>query len=276
MDVNQLIQDYKQGKIDGITLKDYETQGLITKTDRRKVAKQAKESSSKSKDSHVIKDKKNDQIDDKKVSTQQKKTRIIVNDEVKDSGDESDDKIDKKHRPRNPGRHSTCLLCRMEGHLAKYCRLNRGNEQISLNICFNCGSTEHILRDCKESKADSNLKFAKCFICKNIGHISKDCPENPNGLYPNGGCCHICQLKTHFSRDCPSRKARASTNNEKRKGICKPLSSFNNLSDDAIINDEEYFEKVDIDSADEDGESKALESKKKRKFTKYYSKPKSK
>lgn len=126
-----------------------------------------------------------------------KKRKRIGFNKVKVVVDETTTGIDKKNPNHKPGRNSICLFCRQEGHLAKFCRLNKSKEN-KLNICFNCGSSDHILRNCTKAKSDS-LSFATCFICSNIGHLSKDCPENPNGLFPNGGCCHICQVSNIMS-----------------------------------------------------------------------------
>lgn len=178
--ISLMIKDYQSGKLTGNDLAQMVLSGEITKTDRRKITKQAKKSTKSS-----------------TPNTTEKKPKEKL---TKEERNEKFKKIFEEKREKEKSKTMICLGCRKRGHVFKNCPLAKSN----IGICFNCGLNTHTLKDCPSPRG-SKLKFAHCFICSKSGHIAKDCPENANGLYPNGGCCHICLQKTHLVRDCPQR-----------------------------------------------------------------------
>lgn len=194
MDLDQYVEKVRACLLSGHDLAKMVEDGLLSKTERRKIAKLAQ----------------------KEELTERQKLRLAVKEK------KALPKITKEDRKRKFGKDldserehdeanfTICLGCRKRGHFVKDCpklaMIPNTAPVEAPEVCFNCGSPDHTLKSCtKARESRSSLKFANCFICKQQGHIARDCPENPNGLYPNGGCCHICLQKTHLVRDCPER-----------------------------------------------------------------------
>lgn len=64
-----------------------------------------------------------------------------------------------------------CHKCNNTGHLARACKVNKGNIQDMR--CFKCNGRGHIAKFCK--KEDATGGTTKCNICKKSNHAEKDC-----------------------------------------------------------------------------------------------------
>lgn len=64
-----------------------------------------------------------------------------------------------------------CYKCNNGGHLAKACKINKGN--IQEIHCFKCNGQGHMAKFCK--KEDNSGGAIKCRICKKNNHSEKDC-----------------------------------------------------------------------------------------------------
>lgn len=186
-----ILKSLQNGEISTSELASYQSEGKITKSERRNILKQFKKLST--------------------LSARQVQRREV---KVKKSLPKLS-KVDRyqkyvvgaieEERKQHASNRTICLGCRKRGHFLKDCPNTQTNTLKEAEICFNCGSSDHPLRRCPHPRDGDKLPFAKCFVCKKTGHISKECPENANGLYPKGGCCHICFQKTHLVKDCPER-----------------------------------------------------------------------
>jgi len=203
MDLTALISDYKNGKLTGKDLATLQTEGKISKSERRSIVKKASKDSSSSSSSSASaaggelseRQKLRLMVKEKKAQPKQK-----LSQEERDAKFSLGEKLERD-RLREEANFVICLGCRKRGHFLKDCP-----KKAAVEVCYNCGEANHALRDCPKPRSkDGSLRFASCFVCKQKGHITKDCPQNPNGLYPKGGCCHICLQKTHFVKDCPER-----------------------------------------------------------------------
>lgn len=262
------ITKMRNKSITGADLARYVDEGLISKSDRRKITKK----------SSVI----------PPILTERQKLRLEVKEKKslpKLTAEERRQKFlnmtVENEREKEQSRYAICLGCRKKGHLLKNCpygsvsssfpsssftpsysnnRYDARNE-----ICFNCGSNEHSLRACPDPRKPGYLPFASCFICKGTGHIARDCPENPNGLYPQGGCCHICLQKTHLVKDCPERteedkeeyrKRRQRRDEEENGPRIDGLLSEANTGADELTDMVLYKGDDDNDNGDDDDDDK--------------------
>lgn len=62
-----------------------------------------------------------------------------------------------------------CHKCNNTGHLAKACKVNKGNNQETK--CFKCNGRGHIAKFCK--KEDNSGRTVRCNICKKNNHIKR-------------------------------------------------------------------------------------------------------
>jgi hypothetical protein len=186
----------------------------LSKTERRRLAKQAKKAK-------LITEKEANMTDRQKLRVAIKEKKVLPKLSREDRNKKYQEELVEKPREQAAAKNLYCLNCKRKGHLFKDCPVaaqtnsgdTRNEVSVPMNkqICYNCGSHDHALRTCKAPRhPDGKLPFASCFICKGTGHISKDCKENPNGLYPKGGGCLICSSKFHFAKDCPEKKAQIS------------------------------------------------------------------
>ncbi len=211
---------YNAGTTSGAELAQLEKDGLISKSDRRKIIKLA----AKLAEAKELTPRQKLRLEVKQKKAQPRKR--LTDEERRAKFGDLDQKIEDRYQ--SAASHVICLGCRKKGHYLKDCPSakaglfdgSRGNvSSTTLNvtsssgnggsgglICFNCGSTEHALRACQVPRDPKGvLKFASCFVCKKTGHLSRDCPNNLNGIYAKGGCCHICRQTDHLVKDCPQR-----------------------------------------------------------------------
>lgn len=71
-----------------------------------------------------------------------------------------------------------CYKCNNGGHLAKACKINKGNNQEI--HCLKCNGRGHIARFCK--KEENSGGTVKCSICKKNNHLEKDCYFRKNKM----------------------------------------------------------------------------------------------
>lgn len=197
--IERYVKLYRKGEIDGYKLSELESNGEITKTQRRKIIKLS------SKEEKTLSERQKLRLEVKEKKSRPKLTKEERKKKFQSAA------LDEE-REDNKSKFIFCLGCRKKGHLLKNCP----EAKKDVGICFNCGSSGHALRACPKPRGPT-LKYAKCFVCGGAGHISRECPENANGLYPRGGCCHICLQKTHLVKDCPERTEEDAAKYQKRK-----------------------------------------------------------
>lgn len=258
MDLDQYVEKVKTSQMNGHDLANMVKEGLLSKAERRKIAKlaQKEELTERQKLRLAVKEKK-------------ALPKMTKEDRKRKFGKDLDDE-----REMDEANFTICLGCRKRGHFVKDCpKLAMIPNTVPVTapeVCFNCGSAEHTLKNCPKGREQRSLKFANCFICKQQGHIARDCPENANGLYPNGGCCHICLQKTHLVRDCPERteedkqaallrkqKAEDDEKGVRVKGLTADSHDNSRGGDDIMIDDGDRD-----DSGDEDRPTKKAKKSK--------------
>ena len=267
LEITNYIEQLNSNAINGNDLANFVEKGIISKQERRKITKLAKEYATLT--------------ERQKLRRAVKEKKALPKLTSADRKRKYHDEVDKEREEEKAAR-TVCLGCRKRGHFIKDCPFKtHQNEEIVIDerqklICYNCGSADHPLRECPKPRTkDGSLPYAKCFICKGSGHISRDCPENPNGLYPKGGCCHICLQKTHLVRDCPERteediqraKRRREELEEQRNGPkFAGLMADENGKDGG--DDNVDFEQKDGDDDDDDDEDDDDDDRKKKKSKK--------
>lgn len=181
----------------------------LNKTERRRIAKQAKKLKLQAAKEANMTDRQRQRIEAKQKKVLPKLTR----DDRKRKYQEA---LCEAPRIAEQSKKLFCLNCKKKGHILADCPdgkvegvTSSGGLVSTEKICYNCGSHDHALRTCRKPRdPQGKLPFASCFICKGTGHISRDCPSNENGLYPNGGGCLECGSKYHFAKDCPTKAAK--------------------------------------------------------------------
>lgn len=258
IDIERYVAQLVAGEIDGHDLARMVHEGILSKSDRRKITKKQSKVKGEKPTELTERQKLRQEIKAKKslpkLSTEERRKKYV--------GD-----IDAT-REKEREQFVVCLGCRKRGHSLKNCP-----NAAEKNICFNCNSTDHILRNCPEARDPTGyLPFATCFVCKKQGHLSKDCDENPNGLYPNGGCCSVCFQKTHLVRDCPERTEEEKAEYERKRK--ERREEKDDMVEGLVVEDvyeggidDDNFE-IGLEEEDREGENKwdrKLRKKKERK-----------
>ncbi|KAG8175275.1 hypothetical protein JTE90_015395 [Oedothorax gibbosus] len=85
-----------------------------------------------------------------------------------------------------PRKNPTCNICRRKGHIARFCRSNRG-------ACYSCGQRGHLARDCGRTRTREHeaASTAVTFVAGQIAH--KD------WIVDSGATHHMCSEKTWFT-----------------------------------------------------------------------------
>lgn len=256
MDIEKLTQRFRAKEIDGAHLARLVSEGELTKSDRRKITRQASKKELTPRQLLRLESKAKKHQPKLTAADRHQKYVVEKNDEM---------------REKKMQKGMVCLGCREEGHILKYCTVTQTPQTMKKLICFNCGKYDHALRACQEPQVPGFLPFAECFICKQKGHISKDCTENPNGLYPHGGCCHICFKKDHLVKNCPQKGSEEADKTADDRDDGREIR-LNTRDDGQAHGDDEdiYVTQTEVaddeDEGDEDGARKK-KSKKKRKRT---------
>ena len=178
----------------------------LSKTERRRIAKQAKKLKLQSAKEADMTDRQKQRVESKQKKVLPKLTRD-------DRKRKYQEELCEAPRMAEQSKKLFCLNCKKKGHILADCPDGKAEGIKSSSgivsterICYNCGSYDHALRTCRKPRdPKGKLPFASCFVCKGTGHISRDCPNNENGLYPNGGGCLECDSKFHFAKDCPTK-----------------------------------------------------------------------
>ena len=247
------------GKLDGKKLASMESDGEISKSDRRKITRAVPAE---------LKRRGKEEAEKNKVLSERQKLRLEVKAKKALPKLTKDDRkvkyVDErleKERDAISARFLVCLGCRKKGHLLKECPHKKKYDSRN-EMCFNCGSYDHALRACPLERVSGLLPYASCFICKQNGHIARDCPENANGLYPKGGCCHICLQKSHLARDCPQRTEEDAENARKRR--IQQQMREETLYGPKVkgLTEEEYLaDDVDVDADDKSTKKKSKKAR---------------
>lgn len=250
--ISNLTSEYKKGSITGNDLAKLVNEGELTKSERRKITKIAKQKELTPR-----------QLLRLETKSKKQQPKLSKDDRHKKYVSDRNDAL----REKQQGAHMVCLGCRKEGHILKYCTEIKNLKNV---VCFNCGEYDHALRNCTKPVTPGYLPFAECFICHEKGHISRDCTDNTKGLYPDGGCCHICMKNDHLVKDCKLKPVDEDKMESSRKNEISLL-----VTDNVLKQRDDYIEEVqygsdgkDIDQEDEEDEEEAevKPKKKKKKF----------